>query len=117
MDEKLKVSRYIKDFILSLDSILINFPRKELILKNRIISDSYDILELVYSANENKNIEIRIETLAKALSKLYMLDFYFEKSYKCKYINQKNLNKYLNNLTVISKMLRKWMAYEKSRIQ
>ena len=117
MDEKLKVSRYIKDFILSLDSILINFPRKELILKNRIISDSYDILELVYSANENKNIEIRIETLAKALSKLYVLDFYFEKSYKCKYINQKNLNKYLNNLTVISKMLRKWMVYEKSRIQ
>lgn len=116
MDEKLKVSKVVKEFILSLDSILINFPRKELILKNRMMMDCYDVLELIYKANESQDEKSRVEGLSIALSKLYMLDFYFEKSYKMKYINQKTLNKYVNHLSVISKMIRKWIAYEKNRV-
>lgn len=116
MNDALRVTRLIKDFILSLDDILINFPKKELLLKNRIIDDSYEILKKIYEANESQIEDERIKKLTEVLAILFLLDFYFEKSYKCKYITQKQLNQKLNQLTIISKMIRKWLSYEKSKL-
>ena len=51
MNNKFLLANEIKNFILSLDSILINYPKKDIIIKKRIINTSFELLELVYLAN------------------------------------------------------------------
>ena len=41
----------MKQFILSLDILLINYPKSEKIFKDKIKSTSYEILELILLAN------------------------------------------------------------------
>ena len=49
MNDKFIVIKKMKRFIISLNDILVNYPRKELVLKTRIINTSYDTLELINS--------------------------------------------------------------------
>lgn len=80
------IVKNMKNFIMSLDNIVINYPRKENVIKDRLYNDSLDILYLIYLANnskDRKNIQIKI------LSKISMLDFYFERSLKNKYLSEK----------------------------
>ncbi len=58
-----RIVKNIKKYILSLDKILVNFPRKEKILKDKIKETSFDVLELTYYANtleEKKEIQKQI---------------------------------------------------------
>ena len=91
MNNKFLLANEIKNFILSLDSILINYPKKDIIIKKRIINTSFELLELVYLAN-NK-IDNKENIKYECLSKISMIDFYFEYSYKKNYISLKNLNR------------------------
>ena len=105
MNDKFIIIKKIKIFIINLNDILINYPRKELILKNRIINTSYDILELINICNlDNKKDNFNI-----LLSKIFMLDFYLEISYKNKYINEKICNKKSLELESIRKMIYGWI--------
>ena len=110
MNYKFLLANEIKNFILSLDSILINYPKKDIIIKKRIINTSFELLELVYLAN-NK-IDNKENIKYECLSKISMIDFYFEYSYKKNYISLKNLNTYIFNLTKINKMLHGWINNE-----
>lgn len=110
MNNKFLLANEIKNFILSLDSILINYPKKDIIIKKRIINTSFELLELVYLAN-NK-IDNKENIKYECLSKISMIDFYFEYSYKKNYIFLKNLNTYIFNLTKINKMLHGWINNE-----
>lgn len=44
MNNKFLLANEIKKFILSLDSILINYPKKDIIIKKRIINTSFELL-------------------------------------------------------------------------
>ena len=110
MNNKFLLANEIKNIILSLDSILINYPKKDIIIKKRIINTSFELLELVYLAN-NK-IDNKENIKYECLSKISMIDFYFEYSYKKNYISLKNLNTYIFNLTKINKMLHGWINNE-----
>ena len=46
----------MKEFILALDEVLINYPKKEYNLKDKIQSTSYEILELIFKANNISSI-------------------------------------------------------------
>ncbi len=108
MNDRFLVVKYIKNFVFSIENLLINLPRKELLVKNRIMSDLYDILEFIYIANlsKDKNIKINI------ISKLSMLDFYFERLYKLNIISEKVCMKKCRELDCISKMLYSWLKNE-----
>lgn len=99
----------MKSFINSIDDLVVNFPRKDFVIKDRIINDSLDILEMIYSANlgiDDKDIKIKI------LSKLSMLDFYFERSYKNNIISEKVCKKKACELEKISKLIYGWIRSE-----
>ena len=101
MNNNFKIELKLKDFILDLDGILINFPKREYILKDKIEKTSLDILELIFLVNntlDNSYLDI-------ILSKISMLDFYLEKSYKKKYISKKLLERKIYELTTITKMI------------
>lgn len=99
-----------KKFIISLDLFFINFPKKEKILKDRFYTCSYDILEMIYYTNflENKK-----DNQMKILSKINMLDFYLERSYKLKYISEKQCLNKSNELLNITKMIYSWIKNDK----
>ena len=105
MNDKFIIMKRMKIFIINLNNILINYPRKELILKNRIINTSYDILELINICNlDNKKDNFNI-----LLSKIFMLDFYLEISYYYKYISESVCNKKALELESIRKMIYGWI--------
>ena len=55
-DKLLIVSKVKKKNISYIDNVLINFPNTEYVLKNNIISNFYDLLELIYKVNIHKNV-------------------------------------------------------------
>lgn len=106
MNDKFLIVRYVKEFILSIDDFIINFPRKEFVIKDRIISDSLDILNMIYIVNFDKD---RKYLKYDILSKLSMLDFYLERCYKNKIISEKLLRKKSNELVNITKLVHGWI--------
>lgn len=108
MNNNFKIELKLKDFILDLDDILINFPKREYILKDKIEKTSLDILELIFLVNNTLDKSY----LDIILSKISMLDFYLEKSYKKKYINKKLLERKIYELTIITKMIYGWKKYD-----
>lgn len=111
MNNNFKIEFKLKDFILDLDDILINFPKREYILKDKIEKTSLEILELIFLVN-NTNDKSYIDII---LSKISILDFYLEKSYKKKYINKKLLERKIYELTIITKMIYGWKKYDRDK--
>lgn len=74
-DEKFKVIDFIRKFIIKVDTELANFPKKEIEIKNRIRTNTYDILELAYLANETKGIEEKNKLLSQIIAKIKIIDF------------------------------------------
>ena len=109
MNNNFLIVKEMKVFIKSIDNIVVNYPRKELIIKNRILNDSLDILENIYLANYHKDILKKRETQMIILSKISMLDFYLERSYNNKYISEKICINRCNHLTKITKMINSWI--------
>ena len=107
MNDRFLIAKHIKEFIMSINDIAINFPRKEFVIKDRIMNDCLDILELVYNANYTK--DDTSDKKIQILSKLSMLDFYFERSYKLKILSEKVCIKKCAELTNIRKMIYGWM--------
>lgn len=112
MKEKLNLVNSIKKTIIYLDKVVENFPRSEYVLKDKIKSTSFDILELVYYSNA-LNVKERIPYQKKIISKLKMLDFYFKISLNKQYINYKKYTKIGNFLLNITKQIYGWIKYEK----
>lgn len=99
------IVKRIKEFIFSIDSLVINLPRREFVVKNKLLSDSFDVLELIYIANGNKSKDVKLNIL----SKLSMLDFYLEYLYKKSIISDKVLKRECNLLSNITKMMYGWL--------
>lgn len=96
----------MKSFIFSLDTNLKNFPNRDRVLKSRIENTSYDLLELITLTNMSKLKDDKRYVIS---SKLSMLDFYFECSFKKKYINQKQLETICYKLSIMDKMIFGWL--------
>lgn len=87
-----------------------NFPNKYIILKNKIISSCYNILENIYRANvfqeKNDKKEICVQ--------INMLNFYLEEALRKGILTNKKFINYSNHLLELDKMTRSWFKYEKS---
>ena len=97
-----------------LDDYLINYPKRYYELRNRLVNDSYYLLELIYKANYTE-LKFRKPIQVEAMMKINLLDFYIEESFKRKIISEKQSVKISNKLFTINKMLYKWMDNEKCK--
>ena len=113
-NEKFLIVKNIKKFILGLEVILVNFPKKEFLTKDMIYKDSLKILELVYIANEIDELNEKKRIQIEILGKINMLDFYLERAYKRKYINEKQCMAKSYELEQITKMIYKWIKSERT---
>lgn len=104
--DNFRILREIKEFIFSLDTILVHFPKGEKVLKDNIYDVSYSILEEVIFANllaDKQLVQKRI------IARLSMLDFYFELAYRKKYISEKKCIHFCKKLQNITKMTYGWI--------
>ena len=111
MQDKLLIVSKIKKTIAYIDNVLINFPNTEYILKNNIISNFYELLELIYKANIHKDIFFMKESIVK----IRMIEYYVKISLEKKIISFKkyeNIGKYLLE---INKMINVWANNEKNK--
>ena len=111
MQDKLLIVSKIKKTISYVDNVLINFPNTEHILKNNIISNFYDLLELVYKANIHKDIFFMKESLVK----IRMIEYYIKISLEKKIISFKKYENIGKFLLEINKMINVWALNEKNK--
>lgn len=111
-NDKFLIIKKLKDFCLNVDKIIINFPKKEYVIKDRILNDSLNVLEEVIYTNLDRNNINRINSKQKIITKISMLDFYIEYLFKKKIINKKVFNKIINELNEISRLTYGWLKDE-----
>ena len=108
-EEKFKIIQYIRELIINIDNNLDNFPKKDIELKNRIRSTSYDLLEIAYEANTIKEKEGKIKLLYKLVAKLKIIDFLINICYDKQIINDKRYLKFGERIDDISKFTTGWI--------
>lgn len=102
----------IKGICSSIDSISINIPKKEYVVRDRLLSDCLDIMELIMYGNYNRDKGIRIDCKYKILSKIGMLNFYLERIYKKNVIGRKDFDKLVREISELTKMVYGWIKDE-----
>lgn len=107
--DKFKILTYFKQFILDLEPLLENIPRKDLYNRDVIKNETRYILFLIFLANTTNDKIIKYQSQIEILSRLGVLDFYLERAYIYKYINQKQLFIFITKLEKIIKMTRGWI--------
>lgn len=96
-----------------INNVLINFPKKERILKYNIEKTMYVIIECIFSYKINSSSKIKMKNLNDLLIKLSMLDFYIRTSYFKKLINERKYEVISNYILEIRKICYGVIEYEK----
>lgn len=112
MNNNFLILKQSKVLLTTITKYVENLPRKEYVLKDKIISNCFDIVELVLYAN---NIENKRDTQCLILSKVSALDFYIEICYSREYITQSTFNKVAADLLKLYKMLYGWCYGSKDK--
>ena len=107
---KFLIIKYLKKFIISIEAIIMTFPKKDIISRNMIYNDLLEVLELIIMANYEVNKDVKHNYQIKAIAKINKIDFYLERAYKLKYISEKQVINKSNELLKINKMLYKWCS-------
>lgn len=108
-NERFLIVKKTKQFILKLEKIISSFPNREHVAKNKMIEDSFLLLETIYYINSLKSLEEDTNYKNDILVKINMLDFYLERAYHLHYINEKQCMNLCNDLTEIHKMIVAWL--------
>ena len=93
-----------------IDSLISNIPRKDYYYKDKLISDSYILLEYIFRANYSVNKDIRDSCLTEILVRLSIIDKLLERFYKKKYISERQLYTSVRLLTEVNRMVKKWLG-------
>lgn len=104
-EEKFKVLQFIREFIVRVEKELESFPKKDVEIKQKIKSNAYDLLEIMYEANITENINKKTDLIEKALAKIKLIDFLINLSYDKELIAQKRYIKLSEKLDDIVKYI------------
>lgn len=106
--EKFKVIQFIRELLVLIDKQMDNFPNKDIELKNRIRTNSFDLLEISYEANSTQDVELKKNLLNRALAKIKVIDFLLNLSLDKEIINQKRYYKFGNKIDDVTKYIIGW---------
>ena len=109
-EEKLIIAKVARKTLRYIEKNTENFPNKYVVLRNKIITTCYDILECIYRANVFQELSDKKEIVVK----IQMLNFYLEEAYNKEILTYKKLINYGNYLLELDKMVRAWFKYETS---
>ena len=78
-----------KKTIAYINKQLINYPKSEVVLKQNIERNMYELIELIFSYSINDIERIKTKYLKDLIIKLSMLDFYIATSFEKRIISKK----------------------------
>lgn len=78
-----------KKTIAYINKQLINYPKSEVVLKQNMEKNMYEIIELIFSYSISDIERIKIKYLKDLIIKLSMLDFYVATSFEKRIISKK----------------------------
>lgn len=93
-----------------INKILVDFPKKEVVLKNNIESTCYELIKNIYSYNINDTPRIKDKNLKDILISLSMLSFYINICHDKKIISAKKyiqVGNFLSEIIAMTKALRR----------
>ena len=108
-NEKFKIIQFIRELVIMIDEQMDNFPKKDIEIKNRIRSNSYDILEIVYEANVELDLSRKKALLNKVVAKIKIVDFLLNMSYDKEIITAKKYYKFGEKMDDITKYVIGWI--------
>lgn len=111
-NERFNLAIKVKKFIFLIDELIINYPKKDYILKDRLLNNCYDLLKLIYRANYCNDKE---SYKFDILTNISIIDFCLEMSLNKKIISEKKLNQVTNKLEEITKMVYGWINESKTK--
>lgn len=111
MQDKFLIVTKTKKSIEYIEKVIVNFPRTEVVLKNKLISSYHDLLELIYKANIYKDVNCMKDVLVK----IRMIEYYIKVCLDKKIISFRKYEIIGNNLLEINKMVNSWIVYEKNK--
>ena len=106
--EKFVVIENIRQLIVNVDKYLVNFPKKDIELKQQISITSKEMLLIAYEANVSDNKEKRRDLQEKLISRLKYIDFLINLCYDKEIINGKRYLKFGENIDYILKYTNGW---------
>lgn len=116
-NDKLKIIILAKEFLFDIDSILCRFPNKEKVVRDKIKSLIYEIIELIYESNYlnlNTYEERRVMLQSRILSKISVIDLLLEESYRKGYITENIFKCKSRELSLLTTKVKGWISYEKN---
>lgn len=105
---KFVVINEIRELIVKVDKYLVNFPKKEIEIKQEISKSSKEMLLLAYEANSSDNIEHRKTLQEKIIARIKYIDFLINLCYDKQIINAKRYLKFGESLEYILKYANGW---------
>lgn len=81
-----------------------NYPKKEIVLRQNIERNQYELMESIFAYNINTSIRIKDKYMKDFLVKLSMCDFYMNISFHKKFISKHQLECLTRMLIEIRKM-------------
>ena len=102
------IAEMVKLLIIEIEDILINVNNKYYTNKNRIIDNSYKLLEDIYLCN-SLNKSKRINLQRKILVNIKMLDYYLYQLFKGKEISNSKYKYLSKKLITLTKMIYGWI--------
>jgi hypothetical protein len=102
------ISKY-KSFIINLDNLLDNIPKKDIIYKDRIKSSSIDILKSIFIIDNSSNINEINNNYSNIKANISLIDFYLERFLLKRYLSNSNVEKLTIKLIEINKMSYVWV--------
>ena len=106
--EKFVVINCIRELIVNIDKYLVNFPKRDIEIKQQISTISKEMLLLAYEANASENKEKRRDIQEKVISRLKYLDFLINLCYDKQIINGKRYLKFGESIDYILKYANGW---------
>ena len=106
--EKFVVINCIRELIVNIDKYLVNFPKKDIEIKQQISTISKEMLLLAYEANSSNNTEKRKDIQEKVIASLKYLDFLINLCYDKQIINGKRYLKFGESIDYILKYANGW---------
>lgn len=109
-NERFNIAIKVKKFIFDINDLIVNFPKKDYDIKDRLKYSCYELLRLVYRANYSKD---KYEYQMDILTNISIIDFCLEESLNNQIISIKKLKYITNSLNDITKMVYGWIDADK----
>ena len=111
-NKEFKLIIKLKEYILSLEKVLVHIPNKDYYNKQAMREYLDNILYLVFLANTCKDKIYKEKIKYEVISKLKMLNFYLERYYLLKYISKKEVMINSSKIEELTKMTYGWIKYD-----